>query len=94
MLLRHERYKAADKMATNNTKTSVEIVTATKLRAKIKNNIKCKKTTGIQIQTTDICTSPPQGPLIKALYRQKKSSAFPSTIYHVVRPLVREGHSL
>ena len=38
----------------------------------------------------------PQGPLTKDLYRQHKntkSSAFPSTIYHIVRPLVREGHS-
>ena len=38
----------------------------------------------------------PQGPLIKDLYRRHKntkSSAFPSTIYHIVRPLVREGHS-
>ena len=38
----------------------------------------------------------PQGPLTKDLYRRHKntkSSAFPSTIYHIVRPLVREGHS-
>ena len=38
----------------------------------------------------------PQGPLTKDLHRQHKntkSSAFPSTIYHIVRPLVREGHS-
>ena len=38
----------------------------------------------------------PRGPLIKDLYRRHKntkSSAFPSTIYHIVRPLVREGHS-
>ena len=37
-----------------------------------------------------------RGPLIKDLYRRHKntkSSAFPSTIYHIVRPLVREGHS-
>ena len=38
----------------------------------------------------------PQGPLTTDLYRRHKntkSSAFPSTIYHIVRPLVREGHS-
>ena len=74
-------------------KTSVEIVTATKLRANIKNNIKYKK----QFRPGTHVHPPPQGPLIKALYRhthKKKSSTFPSTIYHVVRPLLREGHSL
>ena len=53
-------------------KTSVEIVTVTKLRANINNNIKYKK---------------------QQVHKNTKSSAFPSTIYHIVRPLVREGHS-
>lgn len=76
-------------------KTSVEILTATKLRANI-NKIKYKKQQVLKLRPGTYVHSPPQGPLIKDLYRRHKntkSSAFPSTIYHIVRPLVREGHS-
>ena len=77
-------------------KTSVEIVTATKLRANIKNNIKYKKQQVLKFRPGTYVQPPTRGPIIKDLYRHKntKSSAFPSTIYHIVRPLVREGHSL
>ena len=63
--------------------TPVEIETATKLRANIKNNTKYKKQQVLKFRPGTYVHPPPQGPLIKALYRHthKKNEVLFQALY-------------